>query len=49
MAENLNVFDFTLDDQDMARITAFDTGRSIIGWPWYLRLNQNHLKLQSTR
>ncbi|MET3934703.1 hypothetical protein [Arthrobacter sp. OAP107] len=33
MAENLNVFDFTLDDQDMARITAFDTGRSIIGGP----------------
>jgi 2,5-diketo-D-gluconate reductase A len=33
MAENLNVFDFTLDDQDMARITALDSGRSIIGWP----------------
>jgi 2,5-diketo-D-gluconate reductase A len=28
MAENFDVFDFTLTDDDMARITALDTGTS---------------------
>ena len=30
MAENLNVFDFTLDTEDMERIKTLDTGRSTI-------------------
>jgi 2,5-diketo-D-gluconate reductase A len=28
MAENLNVFDFELDDSDMARIATLETGKS---------------------
>ena len=28
MAENLNVFDFRLDDEDMAAISALDKGKS---------------------
>ncbi len=28
MAENLNIFDFQLDDSDMARIAALETGTS---------------------
>ena len=28
MEENFNVFDFSLDDEDMARIAALDTGKS---------------------
>lgn len=30
MIENLNIFDFTLDDEDMAAIKSFDTGKSTI-------------------
>jgi 2,5-diketo-D-gluconate reductase A len=29
MAENIDVFDFTLSDDDMARIGELDTGKSI--------------------
>ena len=29
MSENLNVFDFSLSDEEMARITALDTGKSL--------------------
>jgi len=28
MAENLNIFDFQLDDSDMARIATLETGKS---------------------
>ena len=29
MAENFNIWDFTLSDEDMAQILALDTGRPI--------------------
>ena len=32
MAENLDVFDFELDAEDMARIGQLDEGRSLFGW-----------------
>ncbi|MBQ9317876.1 MAG: aldo/keto reductase [Atopobiaceae bacterium] len=32
MAENLDVFDFELDADDMARIARLDGGRSLFGW-----------------
>ena len=30
MAENLNIFDFTLDAEDMEKIRSLDTGKSTI-------------------
>ena len=32
MAENLDVFDFEIDAEDMARIGQLDEGRSLFGW-----------------
>lgn len=32
MKENLAVFDFSLDDEDMTAIKKLDTGRSLFGW-----------------
>ena len=32
MKENLAIFDFNLDDDDRARLSALDTGKSAFGW-----------------
>lgn len=32
MKENLAVFDFSLDAEDMTAIKKLDTGRSLFGW-----------------
>ena len=33
MQENIDLFDFTLTDDDMRRIRLLDTGRNVTGWP----------------
>ena len=33
MIENINLFDFTLTDEDLREIRLFDTGRNVTGWP----------------
>ena len=33
MMENINVFDFTLTDDDIQEIRLLDTGRNVTGWP----------------
>ena len=33
MIENINLFDFTLTDEDLREIRLFDTGRNMTGWP----------------
>lgn len=33
MQENINLFDFTLSDDDMKAIQQLDTGRNVTGWP----------------
>lgn len=33
MQENINLFDFTLSDDDMRQIRQLDTGRNVTGWP----------------
>ena len=32
MMENINVFDFTLTDDDLREIRLLDTGRNVTGW-----------------
>lgn len=33
MKENINLFDFTLSDEDLNEIKRLDTGRNVTGWP----------------
>jgi len=33
MIENINLFDFTLTDDDLREIRFLDTGRNVTGWP----------------
>ena len=33
MIENINLFDFTLTDDDLQEICLLDTGRNVTGWP----------------
>jgi diketogulonate reductase-like aldo/keto reductase len=33
MIENINLFDFTLTDDDLREIRLLDTGRNVTGWP----------------
>ena len=33
MMENINLFDFTLTDDDLQEIRLLDTGRNVTGWP----------------
>ena len=33
MIENINLFDFTLSDDDLQEIRLLDTGRNVTGWP----------------
>ena len=33
MVENIDLFDFTLDDDDLRAIHRLDTGRNVTGWP----------------
>jgi len=33
MVENINLFDFTLSDDDLREIHLLDTGRNVTGWP----------------
>ena len=33
MVENINLFDFTLTDDDLQEIRLLDTGRNVTGWP----------------
>jgi diketogulonate reductase-like aldo/keto reductase len=33
MKENIDLFDFTLSDDDMNEIRRLDTGRNVTGWP----------------
>ena len=33
MTENINLFDFTLTDDDLQEIRLLDTGRNVTGWP----------------
>ena len=33
MVENINLFDFTLSDEDLREICLLDTGRNVTGWP----------------
>lgn len=33
MVENINLFDFTLSDDDLREIRLLDTGRNVTGWP----------------
>ena len=33
MIENINLFDFTLSDDDLHAIRLLDTGRNVTGWP----------------
>ena len=33
MVENINLFDFTLTDEDLREIRLLDTGRNVTGWP----------------
>ena len=33
MIENINLFDFTLTDDDIQEIRLLDTGRNVTGWP----------------
>ena len=33
MMENINIFDFTLTDDDLQEIRLLDTGRNVTGWP----------------
>ena len=33
MRENIDLFDFTLSDNDLADITRLDTGHNVTGWP----------------
>jgi 2,5-diketo-D-gluconate reductase A len=33
MAENIDLFDFTLTDDDLREIRRLDTGRNVTGWP----------------
>jgi diketogulonate reductase-like aldo/keto reductase len=33
MIENINLFDFTLTDEDLRVIRLLDTGRNVTGWP----------------
>ena len=33
MIENINLFDFTLTDEDLREIRLLDTGRNVTGWP----------------
>jgi diketogulonate reductase-like aldo/keto reductase len=35
MIENINLFDFTLSDDDLQEIRLLDTGRNVTGWPSY--------------
>ena len=34
LKENMALFDFELDDADMAAIRAMDTGKSCFSWSW---------------
>ena len=33
MIENINLFDFTLTDDNLQEIRQLDTGRNVTGWP----------------
>ena len=33
MIENVDLFDFTLADDDLGEIRRLDTGRNVTGWP----------------
>ena len=33
MIENIDLFDFTLADDDLLEIRHLDTGRNVTGWP----------------
>ena len=33
MVENINLFDFTLSDDDLQEIRLLDTGHNVTGWP----------------
>jgi diketogulonate reductase-like aldo/keto reductase len=33
MVENIDLFDFTLSDDDLQEIRLLDTGRNVTGWP----------------
>jgi diketogulonate reductase-like aldo/keto reductase len=33
MIENMDLFDFTLTDEDLREIRRLDTGRNVTGWP----------------
>ncbi len=33
MNENIDLFDFTLSDDDLQAIQRLDTGRNVAGWP----------------
>ncbi|MBQ7427859.1 MAG: hypothetical protein IJV20_11545 [Prevotella sp.] len=34
MIENIDIFDFTLSDDDMQTIRRLDTGKNVTGWPF---------------
>jgi len=38
MVENINLFDFTLTDDDIREIRLLDTGRNVTGWPKVITL-----------
>lgn len=33
MRENIDLFDFTLGDEDMRQAATLDTGHNVTGWP----------------
>ena len=50
MIENIDLFDFTLSDDDLHDIRLLDTGRNVTGWPSdALKYNPESIIGESTR